>query len=77
VSVSAIEETGKPETGDFPAHLRTPRRRSSETLHVGDSIAEDYEARAPPASRPSSSTGKTATPTSRTGSDRCKELSRF
>lgn len=43
VSVSAIEETGKPEPEIF---LRTCARLGvapAETLHVGDSIAEDYE----------------------------------
>jgi putative hydrolase of the HAD superfamily len=43
VSVSAIEETGKPEPEIF---LRTCARLSvapAETLHVGDSLAEDYE----------------------------------
>ncbi len=43
VSVSAIEETGKPEPEIF---LRTCARLSvapGEVLHVGDSLAEDYE----------------------------------
>jgi putative hydrolase of the HAD superfamily len=43
VSVSAIEETGKPEPEIF---LRTCARLAvapAETLHVGDSLAEDYE----------------------------------
>jgi putative hydrolase of the HAD superfamily len=43
VSVSAIEETGKPEPEIF---LRTCSRLSvapAQTLHVGDSLAEDYE----------------------------------
>jgi len=43
VSVSAIEETGKPQPEIF---LRTCARLSvapAETLHVGDSFAEDYE----------------------------------
>ena len=43
VSVSAIEETGKPQSEIF---LRTCARLSvapAETLHVGDSLAEDYE----------------------------------
>jgi len=43
VSVSAIEETGKPDPEIF---LRTCARLAvapAETLHVGDSLAEDYE----------------------------------
>ena len=43
VSVSAIEETGKPEPEIF---LRTCARLAvvpEEALHVGDSLAEDYE----------------------------------
>ncbi len=43
VSVSAIEETGKPEPEIF---LRTCARLSvapAETLHVGDSMTDDYE----------------------------------
>jgi putative hydrolase of the HAD superfamily len=43
VSVSAIEETGKPEAEIF---LRTCRRLGvspGEALHVGDSLREDYE----------------------------------
>ncbi|HLN59448.1 MAG TPA: HAD family hydrolase, partial [Thermoanaerobaculia bacterium] len=43
VSVSAIEETGKPEPEIF---LRTCSRLSVapvQALHVGDSLAEDYE----------------------------------
>lgn len=43
VSVSAIEETGKPEPEIF---LRTCARldvEPAETLHIGDSLREDYE----------------------------------
>jgi len=43
ISVSAIEETGKPDAEIF---LRTCRRlgvAAGETLHVGDSLVEDYE----------------------------------
>jgi putative hydrolase of the HAD superfamily len=43
VSVSAIEKTGKPESGIF---LRTCARLGvspAEALHVGDSLVEDYE----------------------------------
>jgi len=44
ITVSAIEETGKPEPEIF---LRTCQRlnfAAAEVLHVGDSLAEDYEA---------------------------------
>jgi putative hydrolase of the HAD superfamily len=43
VSVSAIEETGKPEAEIFLRTCRRLRIAPAEALHVGDSPREDYE----------------------------------
>jgi REG-2-like HAD superfamily hydrolase len=44
VAVSAIEETGKPGAEIFHRACRRLAVEPSEALHVGDSVAEDYEA---------------------------------
>jgi putative hydrolase of the HAD superfamily len=43
VSVSAIEETGKPDPEIFRRTCERLRVAPGEALHVGDSLAEDYE----------------------------------
>jgi putative hydrolase of the HAD superfamily len=43
VAVSAIEETGKPGSAIFHRACARAGVAPSETLHVGDSLAEDYE----------------------------------